>query len=157
MNSLLHTKRTATSMSQNTTSNARSVGFKNVPLARMSNTYMMPCKNDIHPRDLFRNIEKGVYIKGTGDGIGGINATINFREMYMIENGKIGSPIYCMSMVGNIYSILNKIDLIANDLKIFGGGSGGCHKLSQGPLEVSAGGPHIRLRNAMLVPNMKKG
>ena len=151
MNSLLHSKQTAMLANTTTTSNARAIDCMHSPMVRMSNTYMLP--NAINtPQDLIKSVKYGVYIKGTGDSVSGKSTISGFREMYLIKNGKICEQIRKMSIVGDVISILSRIESIANDFNIYGGGNGGCFKKKQGPLNVSSGGPHIKLRNVMLFP-----
>ena len=49
---------------------------------------------------------------------------------------------------GNLFSTLENLDAIANDLDMNQGG--GCGKGGQSPLPVSNGSPHIRINNCLI-------
>ena len=153
MNSLLHSQKTGQLAGVASTSNARAIDYTQLPLVRMSNTYMLPDSSHT-PKDLIQSIEYGIYAKGTRDSKSGINAVAGFREMYLVKDGEIGECIANMNIIGTPLSILGKIQMIANDFNIFGGGNGGCIKKGQGPLNVSSGGPHVKLHNVMLFPRL---
>ncbi|MHB8129126.1 MAG: TldD/PmbA family protein [Mobilitalea sp.] len=151
LNSLLHSNQTCQKAGVPSTSNARAINYQHKPLVRMSNTYMKPSdQNTVH--QLIQSVENGIYIKGTGDSSSGKTPIMNFREMFIIEDGKIGKMIANMRITGNMFSLLRKIDGVANDFALYGGGNGGCYKQQQGPMDVSSGGPHILLRGVLLLP-----
>ena len=50
---------------------------------------------------------------------------------------------------GNVFDTLANIEMIGNDLVIFGG-LGGCGKAGQAPLPVSTGSPHIKIKNVVI-------
>lgn len=154
LNSLLHNKETSTLFNISSTANARAIDYSHKPIVRMSNTYMLPNK-ECSVETLFKGVEEGIYIKGTRNSYSGRNVFLGFREMYLIKDGMVCDLVANMKIVGNPWSVLSKIGQVANDLKIYGGGGGGCYKNSQGPLNVSAGGPHIKLNKVMLFPEFE--
>jgi len=154
LNSLLHNKETGTLFNVSSTANGRAIDYLHKPIVRMSNTFMLP-NEECSVEELFRGVEEGIYIKGTSNSYSGRNVFLGFREMYLIKDGIVCDLVANMKIVGNPWSVLSKVGQIANDLKIYGGGSGGCYKNSQGPLNVSAGGPHIKLNKAMLFPEFE--
>ena len=54
-----------------------------------------------------------------------------------------------MTLSGNVFDTLKNIDMIGDDLVLFGG-LGGCGKSGQGPLPVGLGAPHVRIRNVVI-------
>ena len=63
-----------------------------------------------------------------------------------IVNGQIGDMLRDVVLTGNIFETMKHIDLIGDDLAIFGN-AGGCGKGGQYPLPVTTGSPHIRIQN----------
>jgi TldD protein len=51
-------------------------------------------------------------------------------------------------LTGNVFTTLQNIDAIGNDLEMNQGG--GCGKGEQYPLPVSDGSPHIRIRHCVI-------
>ena len=74
--------------------------------------------------------------------------TFSAGETYMIRNGKVAELLRPVNLTGNVFTTLNKIDAIANDLEMNQGG--GCGKGPQSPLPVSNGSPHIRISSCLL-------
>lgn len=73
--------------------------------------------------------------------------TFSAAEGYMIRNGKIAEPISDVALTGNVFQTLKDIEAIGNDsLHTYGG----CGKGGQMPLPVSAGGPHVRIKNVVV-------
>jgi len=54
-----------------------------------------------------------------------------------------------VTLSGNIFETLKNIDMIGDDLTMFGG-LGGCGKGAQSPLPVGLGAPHVRIRNVVI-------
>ncbi|MCE5330292.1 TldD/PmbA family protein [bacterium] len=99
------------------TGNGRRQSYRDIPFPRMSNTFINTGKEK--PDLILGSVKKGVYAKefsggqvdpATGDFVFGIS------EGYLIENGKLGSPIKGATLIGNGPEILNKIEAIGDDL-----------------------------------------
>ena len=58
----------------------------------------------------------------------------------MIENGKLTAPIKDVNIMGNGPKMLENVTMVANDLKLYEGGTGTCGKDGQG-VPVSFGLP----------------
>jgi TldD protein len=63
-------------------------------------------------------------------------------EGYLIEGGKVTSPVRGATLVGNGLEALAGVDGIADDLEI---GSGYCGKAGQS-VPAGVGQPHVRIR-----------
>jgi len=74
--------------------------------------------------------------------------TFSAAEAYMIRNGKLAELLRPVTLTGNVFTPLENIDAIGNDLSMNQGG--GCGKSGQSPLPVSNGSPHIRIRHCLI-------
>jgi TldD protein len=68
---------------------------------------------------------------------------------YRIRHGQIAELVRDVMVTGNVFETLSNIDAISDDFVMSKTG-GGCGKGGQSPLPVSDGGPHIRVRNAVV-------
>ena len=64
-------------------------------------------------------------------------------EGYLIENGKITKPVRGATLIGNGLEVLEKIDMVGNNLSF---GQGMCGSLS-GSIPVNVGQPTIRVKS----------
>ncbi|MBN1375796.1 MAG: TldD/PmbA family protein [Dehalococcoidia bacterium] len=147
LNSRLHSRETAAMMGEQPTGNARAINYTFPPIVRMTNTYIEPGATNF--QDMISDIKEGVYAK---DWYGGTTSlemfTFSAGEAYVIREGKIAEMIKPVVLTGNVFTTLDNIDAIGNDLDMNEGG--GCGKASQSPLPVSNGSPHIRIRNCLV-------
>ena len=143
----LHSIETAATMKEKPTRNARAINYRFPPIVRMSNTFISPGMESF--KDMIGDIKEGVYLK---DWYGGTTSlemfTFSSAEAYMIRNGKIAELLRPAVLTGNVFTTLNNIDMIGNDLEMNQGG--GCGKGAQSPLPVSNGSPHIRIRHCIV-------
>ncbi len=104
-------------MGMKQTGNGRRQSYKDIPVPRMSNTYIDKGKNT--KDEIIKSVTKGVFAKefaggqvdpATGDFVFGIS------EGYLIENGKICEPIKGATLIGNGPDILMKIEAVGQDL-----------------------------------------
>ena len=144
----LHSLETAAKMGEEPTGNARAISGGFEPIVRMTNTFIEP--GSWKKEDLFKDVDDGVY---ACEGLGGQTQmemfTFTASYGYLIKNGKIQDLVRDVMVTGNVFETLGNIDAIADDLKLMKN-SGGCGKGGQSPLPVSDGGPHIRVRNAVI-------
>ena len=147
LNSRLHSRETAARMGEKPTGNARAINYTFPPIVRMTNTYIEPAGTSFE--DMIGSIKEGVYAR---DWYGGTTSlemfTFSAGEAYMIRDGKIAEMIKPVVLSGNVFTTLDSIDAIGNDLDMNQGG--GCGKAGQSPLPVSNGSPHIRIRNCLV-------
>jgi TldD protein len=125
------------------TGNGRRESFRHLPLPRMTNTYFAP--GEASPDDLIADTERGLYAvsfgggqvePATGDFVFGVS------EGYLIEGGKVTSPVRGATLIGNGPDALAAIDGIAGDLEI---ATGFCGKGGQ-RVPAGVGQPHVRIR-----------
>jgi TldD protein len=145
----LHSRETAGKLNEAPTGNARAMDYRHRPIVRMTNTYIENGTSRFE--DMISDIDEGIYAI---DAYGGQTTmemfTFSSREAFMIRKGKIAERVRDVVLTGNVFDTLKNIEAIGNDLKISGGGTGGCGKGGQWPLPVSDGSPHIRIRNVVV-------
>ncbi|MDA0371430.1 MAG: TldD/PmbA family protein [Actinomycetota bacterium] len=123
--------------------NGRRQSYKDLPMVRMTNTYVLNGEED--PGDIIRDTPHGVYVAHLGGG--SVNtATGDFvfgmTEAYMIENGRITEPLREGNLIGNGPQVLRDIDRLGNDFAM--GNPGTCGKDGQG-VPVGDGQPTLRV------------
>ena len=143
----LHSRETAAKMGERATGNARAINYLFSPIVRMSNTFIEPGSASFE--EMIGDIEEGVYVK---DWYGGTTSlemfTFSAGEAYMIRRGRLAELLRPVVLTGNVFTTLQNIDAIGNDLEMNQGG--GCGKGGQYPLPVSDGSPHIRIRHCVV-------
>jgi TldD protein len=143
----LHSRETAAKMDEAPTGNARAINYRFPPIVRMTNTYIEPGSDSFD--EIIADIEEGVYAKNWFGGTTSMEMfTFSAGEAYMIRNGKVAEALKPVVLTGNVFTTLNNIDAIGNDLEMNQGG--GCGKGMQAPLPVSNGSPHIRIRQCLV-------
>jgi TldD protein len=143
----LHSRETAAKMGEGVTGNARALNYTFMPIVRMTNTFIEPGKASFE--ELISEIKEGVYCKNWYGGMTSMEMfTFSAGEAYMIHNGKIAEMLRPVQLSGNLFTTLENIDAIGNDLDMNQGG--GCGKGGQMPLPVSNGSPHIRILKCLL-------
>ncbi|MEJ6512658.1 MAG: TldD/PmbA family protein [Actinomycetota bacterium] len=123
--------------------NGRRQSYQNLPMVRMTNTYLLTGEED--PESIIASTPKGVYVKHLGGGQ--VNtATGDFvfgmTEAYLIEDGKITEPLREGNLIGNGPEVLQRIDALGNDFAM--GPPGTCGKDGQG-VPVGDGVPTLRV------------
>ncbi len=108
----------------------------------MSNTFIDNGKSS--PEEIIANTEKGIYAKYMGGGsVNPSTGEFNFAVMegYIVENGKIKDPVRGATLIGKGTDILNKIDMVGNNMTH---GQGMCGSVS-GSIPTNVGQPMIRV------------
>jgi len=144
----LHSRESATKMSESATGNARALNYRFPPIVRMRTTCIAPGKSSFE--DMLKGISLGVYVKGGyGGQTNGEMFTFAASRAYMIRNGAVAEMVRDVNLTGNVFTTLRNIDVIGNDFQ-FKNGPGGCGKGAQSPLPVSQGSPHIRIQKVVI-------
>ncbi len=148
LNKRLTSRETAYKLNEPLTGNARALSPYFSPLVRMTNTFIDAGENSFE--EIISACDNGIYAKGF---IGGMTSLEQFtftpRCAYLIENGKIKSPVRDAVLSGNVFETIGNIKMIGNDLQHFGT-LGGCGKGGQNGLPVTTGGPHILIDNVLV-------
>jgi TldD protein len=132
---------TARKLKLEPTGNGRRQSYKHFPLVRMSNTFILPGPHGAE--EIVRATGRGLYAKHLGGGevdtVTG-NFTFGVREAYLIEDGKITSPVRGATLIGSGPEILKRIDMVADDQGFW---PGTCGKGQWVP--VTSGAPTLRI------------
>lgn len=141
----LHSSKTAASLKENVTGNARAMSFEYEPIVRMTSTYILPGKNTL--KELVKGVKEGFLIYTINHGSGMSTFTIAPSISYRIENGEIKEPARISVITGTVFDALKNIDAVSDKLEIESFVTGGCGKMEQYPLPVAFGGPYVRVLN----------
>lgn len=126
------------------TGNGRRESYASAPQVRMTNTFME--SGDKTFDELIASVKKGVYAASFHGGQVDITSgkfVFTSSEAYMIEEGKITSPIKDATLIGSGIEVMNAIDMIGND-SCLDKGIGTCGKGGQG-VPVGVGQPSVRI------------
>ncbi|GMW07051.1 MAG: metalloprotease TldD [Gammaproteobacteria bacterium] len=126
------------------TGNGRRQSFAHLPLPRMTNTYMLPGPHA--PEEIIASVEKGVYARNFGGGQVDITSgkfVFSASEAYLIDKGRLGAPIRDATLIGDGPSVLQRVSMVGNDLRL-DDGVGTCGKDGQS-VPVGVGQPTLRV------------
>ena len=99
------------------TGNGRRESYRCVPVPRMSNTYLLPGRDDLDT--MLARTERGLFVKKMGGGeVDPTSGDFVFyvSEAYLIENGKLGAPVRGAILTGNGPEALRNISALGNNL-----------------------------------------
>jgi TldD protein len=125
------------------TPNGRRQSFRHVPIPRMTNTFIKPGSDSLEA--MLEGVKKGLYAKALGGGE--VNpATGDYvfgvTEGYLIEDGKITSPVRGAVLVGNGPQTLLDIQMVGSDLDF---DAGMCGKGGQS-VPAGTGQPSLKIK-----------
>lgn len=132
----------ARQLSMERTGNGRRESFRNIPIPRMTNTYID--NGNSEPADILASTKKGIYVQSlSGGSVNPVTGVFNFtcREAYLIEDGVKTKPVRGATLIGSCMDVISNIDAVGNDLDF---GPGICGKGQNA--EVTAGQPTVRIR-----------
>jgi len=124
------------------TGNGRRESFRELPIPRMTNTYIAPGEST--PEEMIAEVERGFYAvsfgggqvdPATGDFVFGVN------EGYLIEGGRVTRPCRGATLIGNCLEALTAIDAVGDDFFMK---TGICGKGGQ-KVPVGTGQGHVRV------------
>jgi TldD protein len=131
-------------MGVESTGNGRRESFAHTPMPRMTNTYMLAGPHD--PEEIIASVDKGIYAPNFGGGQVDITSgkfVFSASEAYLIEKGKITTPIKGAMLIGDGPEALSKISMVGNDLEL-DSGVGTCGKEGQS-VPVGVGQPTLKI------------
>jgi len=126
------------------TGNGRRESFAHLPLPRMTNTTLLA--GDKSPEEIIQSVKKGIYAVNFGGGQVDITSgkfVFSMSEAYLIENGKVTSPVKGATLIGNGPEAMNQVSMIGNDMRL-DPGVGTCGKDGQS-VPVGVGQPTLRI------------
>jgi len=122
--------------------NGRRQSFRHIPLPRMTTTYIGP--GDSTPDEIIGATERGFFARSLAGGqVEPASGAFVFgvAEGYLIENGRVTTPLRGATLIGSGIEILNRIDMVASDMEIR---TGMCGKDGQS-VPVGTGQPTLRI------------
>ena len=138
-------------LGRGTTGNGRRESFRDLPMPRMSNTFLIPGQDD--PDSILRETPRGIFVRRLEGGrVDTATGEFLFRadSGNLIEEGRLTAPLRPFSIAGNGLAALRGIERVGGDL-YFGSGAGSCGKEGQ-KVPVAVGQPTIRLRSLIVRP-----
>ncbi|MDQ7988036.1 MAG: metalloprotease TldD [Candidatus Dactylopiibacterium sp.] len=126
------------------TGNGRRESFAHLPMPRMTNTIMRA--GDKTPEEIIASVGKGLYAANFGGGQVDITSgkfVFSAAEAYLIEDGRITTPVKGATLIGNGPDALTRVSMIGNDLAL-DPGVGTCGKEGQS-VPVGVGQPTLRI------------
>jgi TldD protein len=126
------------------TGNGRRESYAHIPMPRMTNTFMLA--GDSAPEDILRSVKKGLYAVSFGGGQVDITSgkfVFSASEAYLIEDGKVTTPVKGATLIGNGPDVLTRVSMVGADLKL-DEGVGTCGKDGQS-VPVGVGLPTIKI------------
>lgn len=126
------------------TGNGRRESFAHIPMPRMTNTYMLPGPHD--PEEIIASVERGLYAPNFGGGQVDITSgkfVFSASEAYLIEKGKVTTPVKGAMLIGDGPEALQKISMVGSDLQL-DRGVGTCGKDGQS-VPVGVGQPTLKI------------
>jgi TldD protein len=129
--------------------NGRRQSYQYLPMVRMTNTYLL--EGDSDADEIVAQTPYGVYVAQLGGGQ--VNtATGDFvfgmTSAFLIENGKITTPLRDCNLIGNGPEILHRVDAVASDFSMMPGTCGkdgqqvpvGCGQTTMRLSSITVGG-----------------
>jgi TldD protein len=132
----------ARQLGQPASGNGRRQSYTDVPIPRMTNTYILPGDDD--PEEIIRQTQRGLYAKALGGGqVNPVTGEFVFGvvEGYLIEGGEVATPVRGANLVGDGPSVIASIDALGRDFEVK---EGICGKEGQG-VPVGNGAPTLRI------------
>ncbi|HEY1753547.1 MAG TPA: metalloprotease TldD [Caulobacteraceae bacterium] len=140
----MHDRQSARLMGLTPTGNARRQSFAHMPMPRMTNTGMLGGQDKLE--DMIASTKRGIYCATLGGGqVDIVNGKFVFQctEAYLIEDGKVTSPVKGATLIGDGPSALTRVTMIGDDFA-FDPGIGVCGKNGQG-VPVGVGQPSLKI------------
>lgn len=131
-------------MGMGVTGNGRRESFAHLPMPRMTNTYMHAGEHD--PQEIIKSVKNGLYAVNFGGGQVDITSgkfVFSSSEAYLIEDGKITSPVKGATLIGNGPEAMQTISMVGNDMSL-DAGVGVCGKDGQS-VPVGVGQPTLKM------------
>ena len=142
-------KMNARLMGMPVTGNGRRESYAHLPMPRMTNTYMLAGEHQ--PEEIIASVKRGIYAPHFAGGQVDITSgqfVFSASEAYLIEDGKITTPVKGATLIGNGPEAMSQVSMVGNDLAL-DEGVGVCGKDGQS-VPVGVGQPTLKL-DAMTV------
>jgi TldD protein len=140
----MHDRMSARLTGQKPTGNGRRQSYAHMPMARMTNTGMLG--GDTPREAMIASVKRGLYCSSFGGGQVDItNGKFVFQctEAYLIEDGKVTTPVKGATLIGDGPSALTRVTMVGDDFS-FDEGIGVCGKNGQS-VPVGVGQPSLKI------------
>jgi TldD protein len=140
----MHDRMSARLMGLSPTGNARRQSYAHMPMPRMTNTGMLGGESS--REEMIATTKRGLYCANFGGGQVDItNGKFVFQctEAYLIEDGRVTTPVKGATLIGDGPSALTRVTMIGDDFG-FDPGIGSCGKSGQS-VPVGVGQPSLKL------------
>ncbi|MEZ8140579.1 peptidase C69 [Enterovibrio norvegicus FF-33] len=129
------------------TGSGRRESYKYAPTSRMRNTYIEAGNDELE--DMIGGIERGIYAKKMGGGsvqpgTGEFNFAV--QEAYLIENGKVTTPLKSATLISTGPKVLKEISMVGKDFEL---AAGMCGSVS-GSVPTTVGQPALKVDNILV-------
>lgn len=114
----MHDRLSARHFKLTATGNGRRESFAAVPLPRMTNTILLAGPHD--PEEILKSVKRGVFARKFGGGqvdISNGDFVFSLTESYLIEDGKITTPLKGVNLIGNGPDVLREVTMLGNDVE----------------------------------------
>jgi TldD protein len=141
----MHDRMSARLMGQQATGNGRRQSYAHMPMPRMTNTGMLG--GDTPREEMIASTKRGLYCANLGGGQVDItNGKFVFQctEAYLIEDGKVTTPVKGATLIGDGPSALTRVEMIGDDF-CFDPGVGICGKGGQS-IPAGVGQPSLKIK-----------
>lgn len=145
----MHDSLNARLMKQQSTGNGRRQSYSQLPMPRMTNTFMLAGEHS--PEEIVSTVKHGLYLADLGSGqVDIVSGQFTFESelAYLIENGKITRAVKGATLTGNGPETLRQISMIGNDLALDKGGAT-CGKSGQS-VPVCVGQPTLKIEQLIV-------
>jgi TldD protein len=140
----MHDRMSARLMGLQATGNGRRQSYAHMPMPRMTNTGMLGGDHKLD--EMIASTKRGLYCANFGGGQVDItNGKFVFQctEAYLIEDGKVTTPVKGATLIGDGPSALTRVTMIGDDFG-FDPGVGVCGKAGQS-VPVGVGQPSLKI------------
>ncbi len=140
----MHDRHSADFFKTTPSGNGRRESFQAHPMPRMTNTLLLAGPHD--PEEILRSVKRGVYAKKFGGGqvdISNGDFVFSLTESYLVEDGKITSPLKGVNLIGNGPEVMRRVTMLGTDLET-SDGIWTCGKDGQS-VPVGVGCPTIKI------------
>jgi TldD protein len=138
----LHNRESAAIFATIPHGNARAFTYRDEPIIRMTNTFIMPGESDL--KEMISGIDEGFLLIDLAHG-GQADSSAEFMfgvsEAYRIEKGNLKGLVKGVTISGQAFDVLMSVDAVSSDFQI-DTGAGHCGKWQ--PAKVDGGGPYLR-------------
>ncbi len=140
----MHDRLSARHYGVDCTGNGRRESYASTALPRMTNTILLGGDSD--PKEIIATVERGVYAQRFGGGqvdISNGDFVFSLTESYLIEDGKLTTPLKHVNLIDNGPDVLGKVSMLGNDVEV-SDGIWACGKAGQ-TVPVGVGCPTVKI------------